>query len=60
MYHEGRKDECAVLRRLLEESDARRPIGSRDCLAIAALGDVRVTGADGMMMMLDDVISYGS
>lgn len=34
-----------------------RPIGDGDCLAIAALGDARVTGTD-MTMMAYDVISY--
>ena len=41
----------------LKESDARQPIGRRDCLAIAALVDVRVTGTEGTMMP-DDAISY--
>lgn len=36
---------------------ARRPIGARVCLAIAALDDARVTGTDGMTMMLDHVVA---
>ena len=41
----------------LEESDPRQPIRARICLAIAALGHVRVTVRLGTMMLCDVILS---
>ena len=41
----------------LEESDPRQPIRARICLAIAALGHVRVTVRLGTMMLWDVILS---
>ena len=41
----------------LEESDPRQPISARICLAIAALGHVRVTVRLGTMMLCGVILS---